>query len=171
MKINVVVVGRLETNCYVLEKDGEVLIVDPGDDFEKIKKTINGKVKGILVTHNHFDHIGALDECVKYFNVPVYDKNNLIEGRCEIGKFIFEVKYNFGHTMDSISFIFDNIMFSGDFIFSGAIGRCDLGGDFFAMKNSIKDILNSNINYKICPGHGEFTYLESERNLLLCYVK
>ena len=66
--------------------------------------------------------------------------------------------------MDSISFIFDNIMFSGDFIFYRSIGRCDLGGDYYLMIKSIEKILNSDTNYKTYPRH-EKEYLI---NLLKC---
>ena len=164
MNIKKVVVGELETNCYIVENDSECLIIDPGSESDK-------KVVGILLTHRHFDHVGALESVSKYYKVPVYDISNLREAMNVIGNFKFEVRYNLGHTMDSISFIFDNIMFSGDFIFKGCIGRCDLGGDFTLMKESIKSILKSNVNYKIYPGHGDSTYLFDEKNMLESYIK
>ena len=170
MNIKKVIVGSLETNCYIVESNGNVLIIDPGSEFDKIKNNINGKVVGILITHNHFDHIGALDECKKFYQVPVYDKSNLINGVNVIENFEIIVKYNLGHTMDSISFIFGDIMFSGDFIFEGTIGRCDLGGDYSLMQESIKDILKSKINYKIYPGHGNETTLDRERDMLNFYI-
>jgi len=166
MNIKKVIVGRLDTNCYILEKDEECLIIDPGDEFDKIKNNIDKKVVGVLLTHKHFDHIGALDELVKFYKVSIYDKSNLKEGTNSINNFHFNVFYNPGHTMDSISFIFDDIMFSGDFIFGGTIGRWDLGGNIIDMKNSIKKILNENNNYKIYPGHGENTCLHNERDML-----
>lgn len=169
MNVKCVVVGRLETNCYILEKDGDVIIIDPGDEFDNIKSNIIGNVVGILLTHNHFDHIGALDKCKNYYNVSVYDYSNLEEGRVSIGKFDFLVKYNLGHTMDSISFIFGDNMFTGDFIFKGAIGRCDLGGDYSLMQESVRKILKSDKDYKIFPGHGDITSLNAEREMLEFY--
>ena len=171
MKIKTVVVGELETNCYIVENEDSCLVIDPGDEFLKIKNTIDKKVIGVLLTHRHFDHVGALKEIVDYYNVPVYDKNNLSIGVNKIGDFEFSVNYNPGHTLDSISFIFDNIMFSGDFIFKGCIGRTDLGGDFSLMQNSIRNILKSENNYKIYPGHGEITMLNDEREMLGYYLK
>lgn len=171
MNIKTVVVGDLETNCYILEYSDECLVIDPGDEFIKIKNSIDKKVVGVLLTHKHFDHIGALKEMVDYYNISVYDRNNLKEGNCSIGLFDFAVNYNFGHTMDSISFIFDNIMFSGDFIFKGCIGRTDLGGDFGMMQDSIRKILKSEHNYKIYPGHGDVTTLDEEREMLKFYLK
>ena len=61
-------------------------------------------------------------------------------------------------------------MFCGDFIFKNGIGRCDLGGDYNLMKDSINKILESNINYKLYPGHGSDTDLDSERNNLSLYI-
>lgn len=169
--IKTVVVGDLETNCYILEKGQQCLIIDPGCEFDKIKNHINKKVVGVLITHSHFDHIGAIDEFVNYYNIYIYDKKNLIKGMNKIGVFEFEVKYNPGHTLDSVSFLFNDIMFSGDFVFEGTIGRCDLGGDFNVMKDSIKDLLKSEINYKIFPGHGNSTTLDKERDMLNFYLK
>ena len=123
MNIKKVVVGYLETNCYILEKDEECLIIDPGDNFEMIKSNIDKNVIGILLTHNHFDHIGALNDLVKYYNVKVYDKSNLKEGNNKINDFEFDIFYNPGHTDESISFIFKDLMFSGDFIFKGRLNQ------------------------------------------------
>ena len=171
MNIKTVIVGGLETNCYIVENDDECLVIDPGNEFLKIKNGINKKVVGVLLTHRHFDHIGALKEMLEHYGVAVYDRANLSEGKCSIGSFDFLVNYNFGHTMDSISFIFDNIMFSGDFIFKGCIGRTDLGGDFDMMQDSIRKILNLEKNYKIYPGHGDSTTLDEEREMLKFYLK
>lgn len=162
MKVDKVVVGTLETNCYILSIDNDILIIDPGDEYEKIIDKVNGKnILGILITHHHFDHIGAL----KYFNNVVYDYNNLREKNYNIGKFNFDVIYTKGHTSDSICFYFkeDNIMFTGDFIFKNAIGRTDLGGDNIDMKKSLNKIKSYDDNIKIYPGHGESTYLGEEK--------
>lgn len=166
MNIKKIVVGDLRTNCYILEKDRECLVIDPGDEFDKIRNSIDKKVVGVLITHRHFDHVGALKEILNFYDVSFYDKTNLVEGLNTINDFKFEVVYNPGHTLDSISFIFDDIMFSGDFIFEGTIGRCDLGGDFNFMKDSIRNILKRDTNYKIYPGHGHYTYLDDERGNL-----
>lgn len=171
MNIKNIIVGNLKTNCYILELGEECLIIDPGDDFDKIRNIIDKKVVGVLLTHYHFDHVGALDDVLNYYNVTCFDKSNLVEGNNNISNFSFEVVFNPGHTLDSISFIFDDNMFSGDFMFLGTIGRCDLGGDFELMKNSIRNILKSNINYKVYPGHGNYTYLDYERKNLESWLK
>lgn len=171
MNIKKVVVGNLRTNCYILEIDDECLVIDPGDEFDKIEKSIDKNLVGVLITHKHFDHIGAKNEMLNHYKVECYDNNNLIEGINTINNFNFEVIYNPGHTMDSISFIFKDSMFSGDFIFEGTIGRCDLGGDFELMKDSIRNILKKDVNYKIYPGHGNYTFLNDERINLENWLK
>lgn len=168
MSINVknVVVGMLQTNCYIIEKNSNCLIVDPGDECEKIVKEINCKPIAILVTHRHFDHIGALDELENRYSIPVYDFSNLKEGIFNIEDFNFEIIYTKGHTNDSITFYFkdDEIMFTGDFLFSGSIGRTDLPtGNYMEMQESINKILTYNDIIKVYPGHGPSTTLGIEK--------
>lgn len=165
MRIKKIIVGNLETNCYLLIKGSKVLIVDPGDESEKIINEVdNLDCVGILLTHHHFDHVGALDELLSYYKVNFYDRNNLKEGVNNIDVFNFEVIYNPGHTRDSISYYFkdDNILFSGDFIFKDSIGRTDLGGNDLEMFDSINKIKQYNRNIIIKPGHGDDTTLGYE---------
>ena len=166
MKITNIKVGYLECNCYILEIDNKVLIVAPGDDYPKIKKElIDKEVLGILLTHNHFDHIGAIKEIVNDYNIEVYSHNNLKEKEQNIGPFNYEVIYTPGHTKDSITFYFkkDDLMFTGDFLFYDTIGRCDLeGGDYNTMLKSIQKIKEYPNNITIYPGHGKSTTLERE---------
>ena len=73
MKINKVVVGYLQENCYILEENNKVIIIDPGDEKDKIIKEIGNKeVVAILITHNHFDHVCALNDLKSKYNVKVY---------------------------------------------------------------------------------------------------
>ena len=167
MKIERVVVGELDENCYILTIDNECLVIDPGSDFDKIKTKINTKkVLGVLITHHHFDHVGALKEVLEFYKTKLYDFNNLKETEYKIGPFTFEVMYNPGHTDDSISFYFkeDKAMFVGDFIFLESIGRCDLeGGSFIKMKESINKIMQIKENITLYPGHGLETTLDYEK--------
>ena len=167
MNVEIVKLGRLETNCYILDYNGEILVIDPGDDFYILKRYLmERKVIGVLVTHNHPDHIGALSSLVDAFKVPVYDKNNLQEGRFEIGPFHFDVIYTPGHTSDSVTYYFRdyNFMFSGDFLFKGSIGRTDLEyADVNEMKKSIEKIKKYNDDIIIYPGHGDSSNLKFEK--------
>lgn len=167
MKIEKVVVGPLQENCYIVSIDNKCLVIDPGDEFEKIRKVINDReVIGILITHNHFDHVGALKEIKDFYSSQVYDFSNLEEKECNLGPFTFEVIYNPGHTMDSISFYFkeEKTIFVGDFIFLNSIGRCDLeGGNYSLMEDSISKIKTYPDDIIIYPGHGPDTTLEYEK--------
>ena len=163
MNIEIVKVGFLQTNCYILSIDNNVLIIDPGDDYNNIMSTVgNRHISGVLITHSHFDHIG----CIDMFNKDiVYDYNNLDEGIKEIDNFKFEVIYNPGHKEDSISFLFDNkYLFCGDFIFYESVGRTDLeGGNNKDMIQSIRNTKRYSDDVIIYPGHGKKTTFKHER--------
>lgn len=170
MRIESIIVGDYETNCYILDIDNEVLIIDPGDESDKIiKKIDNRKVLGVLVTHTHEDHIGAIPDITDKFKCPIYDRYNLTEGEHEISSFKFNVIYTPGHIDDQIVFYFkeDNIMFVGDFIFQGSIGRVDLPkASVTDMKDSILKILEYPKNIVLYPGHGDKTTLKDEEKTL-----
>jgi len=158
MKIERIKVGYLQANCYILTKDNKSIIIDPGAELEKILKHCKEKnIVGILITHHHFDHVGALEELEEHFKLN--HNPDSIEG------FHFQKISTPGHTDDSISFYFkeDNKLFTGDFIFYHNIGRCDLeGGNWKKMKESIKNFLKWETDPKIYPGHGDITTLKQE---------
>lgn len=167
MKIEKVVVGELQENCYIVSIDDCCLVIDPGAEFNKIKDTIGNKtVVGVLLTHHHFDHVGALKEVLEFYQTKLYDFNTLQEKECTIEPFKFEVIYNPGHSIDSISFYFkeENVMFVGDFVFLESIGRCDLeGGSFAQMQKSIEKLKQFTVDVTLYPGHGLKTTLEYEK--------
>jgi len=168
MDIKTVVTGYLDENCYILIKNGTCLIVDPGDDYQKIKEEIGeNKVLGVLITHSHFDHIGALRNFLVKRSIKIFKKSNLIENKdYQIGDFNFEVIYTPGHSKDSVTFYFkeENIMFIGDFIFKESIGRTDLpGGSDEEMKNSIQKIIAYEDDIKLYPGHYDKTTIGYEK--------
>ena len=168
MKINIVVTGFLEENCYVIKNEStkECLVIDPGSDFVNIKQEIGAyKVLNVLLTHDHFDHVGALREVMNEYKVEVLDFDNLEEKEYSIGPFTFKVILTPGHTSNSITYYFekDSIMFTGDFLFEGTIGRTDLPtGDFSEMQNSLSKIKKYPKNITIYPGHGDVSTLEKE---------
>ena len=168
MKINRLVVGYLQENCYILEQNNKVLIIDPGDEFDKINNFISNKeIVGILITHNHFDHIGALKLLVDTYNAKVYDNSNLKEKEYNIDNFSFEVIYTPGHTKEEITYYFKKYktMFTGDFLFQNSIGRCDLpGGNEKEMFSSLLKMKNYPDDIIIYPGHGEKSILGMELN-------
>ncbi len=167
MKIKRIEVGDLYTNCYIVINDkNEGLIIDPGDDANRIidaSKDID--IKGILVTHHHFDHIGALDEIEKHYNLKHNEYN--IEG------FNFEVIKTPGHTSDLQTFYFkeEKIMFCGDFIFKGTIGRYDFEeSNPLDMKKSLDEIKKYPDDITLYPGHGDCTILGKEKLYFDYYI-
>ena len=160
------IVGPLQTNCYILIENDECLIIDPGDDENKIIHEIgNCKPIGIIITHYHFDHINAL-KCIKEkYHIPVYDINNI--GVININSFDFEIIDTKGHDNTCITVYFkkNKLMFTGDFIFKDSIGRTDFEGSSIEdMKKSIKNIVKYPDDITIYPGHGEMTNLGNEKN-------
>lgn len=173
-QIKKIVTGMIGENCYIIYQEGKALIVDPGDEFVKIKKVLDElKVTpvAILLTHTHYDHIGALEEVRKTYSIPVYVSEleqawlgnpilnlsihsghpitaELAETEFELMKtydvegFQFKVVPTPGHSPGGVSFIFTDFVVSGDALFKGSIGRTDLtGSDSEALLKGIKEQL------------------------------
>ena len=157
MKLETIVVGALQENCYIGTIGNYSFIVDPGDEPQRIIDACKNKnVKEILVTHYHDDHTGALEELKKYFKIKENEDTKI---------FNYEIIKTPGHTSDSLSFYFkeDKILFSGDYIFYGTIGRMDLPtGSEEDMKDSLELISKYPKDIVIYPGHGPKTILENE---------
>lgn len=164
MIIEKVETGYLDENCYVVSIGNDCLVIDPGDDFDKIEKLVGNKnVLSVLITHYHFDHIGALDDMIKKYNANVIDFKS--DANQNVGPFSFSIIKTPGHKEDAVTYYFkeEKVMFVGDFIFEGTIGRCDLeGGDFTTMKKSLNKIKNYDLDIKLYPGHGNITTLKKE---------
>lgn len=185
-----VVVGLYGTNCYIVKENNEVLIIDPGKKADRIISNINvtEKVVGIILTHGHFDHIGAVDNLVEYYNCDVFinlkDKEllnhkmnsmagyigkvksevkSLPEGKFNIGTFNLNIIYTPGHTEGSILIEYKNHLFTGDTLFKNSIGRTDLySGNNSKMFQSIKLIKQLNSELIVYPGHGDSSILKDE---------
>lgn len=189
-------VGHLPTNCYiVIDVKKRAVIVDPGDDPDKIKKTLkseNAQLAFILLTHAHFDHIGALgefkDDLVYVgeddFDMVTDDSKNFsarflnggfnlrlkhlkkVKDGDSISFFgqCFEVISTPGHTEGSCIYKFNDCLFTGDTLMAGDIGRCDLeGGDINKMRDSTRKIAEMDGDYVIYPGHGNSSRLSVEK--------
>lgn len=165
MKIETIVVGMLQENCYIGTVGDYSFIVDPGAEADKIIAACQGKnVKEILITHHHFDHIGALGELEDYFHL----KENV-----NTKTFKYEVIKTPGHTSDSLTYYFpdENVMFTGDFVFYHTCGRTDLPtGSDEEMRNSLKLISEYPSDIDVYPGHGPKTLLGKEKANFKYYI-
>lgn len=170
------VVGALEVNCFVVadEMTKEGFVVDPGDNVDIIMDFINKnsiKVKYIINTHCHFDHVGGNKKLVEAtgaelliheLELPILER---AEGSAalwgfyvekspkptrflkdkdifSVGSVVVEVIHTPGHSPGGICLKFDNKVISGDTLFAGGVGRTDFpGGDSLTLINSIKDKL------------------------------
>lgn len=166
MQIKCIPVGYLQANCYIVIKNNKAILIDPGDEPDKIEQYLkNLEIVGILVTHNHFDHTGSL----AYFEEKYHLKANQ-----KIEDFSYEVIKTPGHTKDSKTFYFpeEKIMFTGDFLFKETIGRMDLeGGSVMDMKKSLEKIAEYDDAILLYPGHGEPTDLGHEKSRFSYYLK
>ena len=177
MKIKKIVTGALEENCYVLSKDGTCLIVDPGSDSKDIKELVGtDKIIGVLVTHAHFDHIGALRDFLNSNRrLKIFKKSNLIDSKeVSVGSFKFIPLMTPGHSSDSVTFYFEEekAMFVGDFVFRDTVGRCDLPtGSSEEMDKSIARIKTYADDITLYPGHGDETTLGREKQYNLYFIE
>ncbi len=195
LKIKKFVLGKMSTNCYLIENDNHSIIIDPGDQANQLIDYLiqnNLKLEAILLTHAHFDHIGAIDQLVEKYNCSVYvhqndynmiyddylnlsnyynalkikSKVNAINDYIDIDHFHFEFVNLPGHTAGSC-FIFlkkYHIIFSGDVLFKNSIGRFDFPTSSSSdTRKSMVKIQKIDEDYKIYPGHGESTTLFQEK--------
>ena len=163
MKIAQMAVGSYQTNTYILcQEDSErCLIIDPGYEPERIMRYVNQKglnVEAILLTHGHFDHVGAVrqiaadTDCDVYINQketamppmftagPLYFTQTYDEGdRLNLAGMEFTVLATPGHTPGSVCLDFGEDLFTGDTLFAGSCGRTDLpGGNSAQMLQSLQ---------------------------------
>ncbi len=192
MKVDVLPIGLYQENIYILHDKGHVLIVDPGRYAGEIIRCI-GKdetVDGIILTHGHDDHTGAADDtadeygcpvylhpadrilvdpdAVKYgFDAPVYHEiTDLNQGEIQVGIFPLTVYHTPGHTAGSVCVRYRGLLFSGDTLFAGSIGRTDLySGDDAQMNSSLQFLLTLPNDLKVLPGHGPATTIGRERQM------
>lgn len=166
MLIQKIIVGPLDTNCYLLadESTGEAAIIDPGDEAGKIIKRVEEaglRPKFILLTHRHPDHVGALVEIKDHFKIDVLGPK---EGeKIKLGELEIQTMETPGHTPDGVCFIIGENVISGDTLFKDGIGRTDFpGGDFIRMKDSLSRLFEFPAHFKVFPGHGPETTIGEE---------
>lgn len=190
MKISMMQVGPIGTNCYILEHDNKIAVIDPGDEAGRILgelKKSDAQVEYILLTHGHYDHTTAVPELHKALpeakiyihqadangagsrlfplagqvnDLLLYDEGDTLP----LGTLTIEVLHTPGHSPGSVTLKAGDVLFTGDTLFAGDCGRCDLyGGSYQTMLKSLKKLAALPGDYRVLPGHGPESTLEQER--------
>lgn len=192
MLVEAILAGMYEENCYLLIDDNtkECGIIDPGGNAKRIEKEISSKglkAKFILITHGHADHVDGVEEIAKDLNIPFYmskadeeymEKDDMVFGTLKnasgylkegdtvtLGTHTIKVIETPGHTKGGLCFLVDDLLFTGDTLFQGSVGRTDfIGGDMGEIINSIKmKLLPLGDDVKVFPGHGPSSTIGFEK--------
>ena len=190
MERTTIAVGAYEVNCSIVRANGRVLVIDPGAEGDRVADALEKlglAPDAILLTHAHFDHIGGvaalesrfpdiqtylgLDDAVMFghpFNqappdYPLAPKpQNLRDAHALEGVVAIDTP---GHTPGGISYYFpdDGILFSGDTLFAGSVGRTDFpGGSMSRLMDSLKKLTALPPKTVVVPGHGPETTIAEE---------
>lgn len=187
MKLHTLMLGDYQTNCYLVSDEaGETAVIDPGYEAEAILRCVqenNLHIAAILLTHGHFDHVGAVGDLANFAACPIWlnEKDLSLPPRLTagplrytdtyaegdtvaVGSLRFSVLETPGHTPGSVCLRCENTLFSGDTLFSGSCGRIDFpGGSGEQMRSSLRRLAALPENLTVLPGHGEKTTLAIER--------
>lgn len=195
MNLNFIPSRFMGANMYIIEANSSVIVIDPSSSISQIERFSNKKVKAVLFTHGHFDHIDHLGEylgkdikfymhkeCMKKLMDPSLNLSNQTRNilsfnlededvtfvsensKFQIDNLTFLALQTFGHTNCSVSYVLENNIFTGDFLFQGSIGRYDFPtSNLYEMQKSIKKFKELKDDFNIYPGHGEATTLNIEK--------
>ena len=188
LQVHALTLGAYQVNCYIIhdEKSPSCCVIDPGYEADTIVDKLSQlglTLEAILLTHGHFDHVGAVrdlaadtgcqvwlcaDDLALPTNLtagPLCYTNTYAEGTTlHLAGLDISVLQTPGHTPGSVCLLTENTLFSGDTLFAGSCGRTDLpGGSWEQMRSSLKRLSEIAANLWVLPGHGESTMLESEK--------
>lgn len=198
MKIDWRTVGPFQENSYLVRDadTGRAVLIDPGAEAERLVEMVRSAgvtLEGIWLTHAHVDHIGAIAEVKRVWDVPVYlhpadrplydrgamqaaaygfrieqppvPERELAEGDVlTLGDTRFEVIHVPGHAPGHVAFVTDGLMLGGDLLFAGSIGRTDLPlADPDRMMESLERVCGLPDDVVVYPGHGPATSIGQER--------
>ena len=192
MKIKSIQVGELATNCYILidEAEKKAAVIDPGAEADRILAEldkVDAQVEYILLTHGHYDHIGAvvrlrqaLPRTKVYLHkadsrgtgfhvVPLADQVADLQyyddgDTLTLGSLTIHVIHTPGHTPGGVTLRVKDVLFTGDTLFAGSMGRSDFpGGNTPQLFASLKKLALLEGDYHVLPGHDRTTTLEQER--------
>ncbi len=193
-------VGPVQENSYIVRAGADAtraVIVDPGDEAERLLQAIDAlgvQIEAILITHCHFDHIGAVAPVARATGAPVYcpeierplladimswvptgfgpfegyEPEHMLAGgeRLSLAGLELEVIFTPGHSPGHVTYAVSGALLSGDVLFQGSVGRVDLpGGDWATLERSIESLLKAHpAETVVYPGHMGVTTLGRERD-------
>ena len=186
MKITTIPLGLYQPNCYIIAQGNRCLVIDPGEEADKVLGFLEKQgltLEAILLTHGHFDHVGAVKtlaaetDCRVYLCQeelalpgamtagPLFYTDFYKEGdRLTLAGLSFEVLHTPGHTPGSVCLRFDEHLFSGDTLFAGSCGRTDFPGSSPRdMVCSLSRLSKLEDHLKVYPGHGGSTTIGEEK--------
>lgn len=192
MKIKVLPVGELGTNCYLLEDEQAKVaaLIDPGDEAERLLRVLKEEgvtLEYILLTHGHYDHTTAVPElhaALPETKIYIHQADSFGAGgrlfplasqveelllydegdTLQLGDITIEVLHTPGHSLGSVVLKAGEVLFTGDTLFAGSCGRTDLrGGSYEQIMASLKRLGELEGDYMVLPGHDVRSTLEQER--------
>ena len=188
LQIQIMALGEYQTNCYLIRdrRTKTCCIIDPGYDAPailEVLRELDVTLEAILLTHGHFDHVGAVralaseTDCAVYLcpddlsmppaftGGPLYYTHTYQEGDIlHLAGLEFRVLHTPGHTPGSVCLMVENALFTGDTLFANSCGRTDLpGGSSERLRRSLLRLAHLEGHYYIYPGHGCCSILENEK--------
>ena len=187
LKIHTLTLGMYQTNTYIIHEENSkgCCVIDPGYEVDAILRKCEAlglNVEAILLTHGHFDHVGAVRDlaadtgcrvfaCAGDEQLPpmftggkLYVTDRYEEGTIlNIAGLYIRVLHTPGHTPGSVCLLVDDVIFSGDTLFAGSCGRTDIGGSWTEIQKSLKRLSEIEGNFWVFSGHGGSTTLRDEK--------
>ena len=191
-------VGPVQENAYLVRADAQAtraLMIDPGEEPQRLLDAVAAlgvEIEAILITHCHFDHIGAVAPVARATGAPVYcpelelgvladivkwtmpgfgpfeswQAEHPVKGgeRLQLADMDVEVLFTPGHSPGHVTYAIDGALLSGDVLFQRSVGRVDLpGGDWATLERSIGDLMSRfEHDTVVYPGHMGVTTLGRE---------
>jgi glyoxylase-like metal-dependent hydrolase (beta-lactamase superfamily II) len=168
-------------NCYLIGDNesgtNDAIIIDPGTMDKQILDCIernNFKLRGVLITHDHHGHVRGLRTLKRIYDTEIYAVNRIVQehktrpvkdgDKINIGIFQIEVISILGHSSDSVVYKIGTLLFTGDVLTAGLVGRtASVYGSTLQINNLRSRILSLPGDYTLLPGHGPPSSLEAER--------